>query len=88
MRMLKAGEEKFSKIFFLFSHFIHNFVVECFMKNCLMKQLKKVRSMAKKQLTELVNKLKKAGIKASLTKPKSNYLLTLQQIGKCPSSVN
>ncbi|TWE06006.1 hypothetical protein FB550_10221 [Neobacillus bataviensis] len=36
--------------------------------------------MAKKQLTELVNKLKKAGIKASLTKPKSTYLLTLQQI--------
>jgi pyridoxine 5'-phosphate synthase PdxJ len=44
--------------------------------------------MAKKQLTELVNKLKKAGIKVSLTKPKSNYLMTLQQIAKCPSSVN
>ncbi|MDP4084935.1 MAG: hypothetical protein Q8934_10010 [Bacillota bacterium] len=44
--------------------------------------------MAKKQISELVNKLKKAGIKASLTKPKSNYLLSLQQIKKCPSSLN
>ncbi len=44
--------------------------------------------MAKKQLTELVNRLKKAGIKASLTKPKSNYLLSLQQLKKYPSSVN
>lgn len=44
--------------------------------------------MAKKQLAEIVNKLKKAGIKASLTKPKSNYLLSLQQIKKFPSSVN
>ncbi|MEH6994880.1 hypothetical protein V7075_19565 [Neobacillus drentensis] len=44
--------------------------------------------MSKKQLTELVNKLKQAGIKASLTKPKSNYLLSLQQIKKIPSSVN
>jgi hypothetical protein len=54
-----------------------------------MKQVKEgVRNMAKNQLTELVNKLKKAGIKASLTKPKSNYLLSLQQIKKYPSSVN
>jgi len=44
--------------------------------------------MAKKQLTELVNKLKSAGIKASLTKPKSNYLLILKQNKKFPSSVN
>ncbi|MDF2855063.1 MAG: hypothetical protein K0Q87_914 [Neobacillus sp.] len=44
--------------------------------------------MAKKQLSELVNKLKQAGIKASLTKPKSNYLLSLQQIKNYPSSVN
>ncbi len=44
--------------------------------------------MAKKQLTDLVNKLKKAGIKVSLTKPKSNYLLSLQQLKKFPSSVN
>ncbi|MDQ6599253.1 MULTISPECIES: hypothetical protein [Bacillaceae] len=44
--------------------------------------------MAKKQLTEFVNKLKKAGIKVSLTKPKSNYLLSLQQIKRYPSSVN
>ncbi|MEH7108421.1 MULTISPECIES: hypothetical protein [Bacillaceae] len=44
--------------------------------------------MAQKQLAELVNKLKKAGIKASLTKPKSNYLLPLQPIKKYPSSVN
>ncbi|MED4204026.1 hypothetical protein [Neobacillus mesonae] len=44
--------------------------------------------MAKKQLAELVNKLKKAGIKASLTKPKSNYLLSLQELRKYPSSVN
>ncbi len=44
--------------------------------------------MARKQLTELVAKLKQAGIKASLTKPKSNYLLSLQQLKKYPSSVN
>jgi hypothetical protein len=44
--------------------------------------------MARKQLTELVNKLKQAGIKVSLTKPKSNYLLSLQKIKKYPSSVN
>ncbi|WP_285879564.1 hypothetical protein [Neobacillus mesonae] len=44
--------------------------------------------MAKKQLTELVNKLKEAGIKASLTKPKSNYHLSLQQLKNYPSSVN
>jgi hypothetical protein len=44
--------------------------------------------MARKQLTDLVNKLKQAGIKASLTKPKSDYLLPLQQIKKLPSSVN
>lgn len=43
--------------------------------------------MAKKQITELVNKLKEAGIKASLTKPKSK-LLSLQQIKNFPSSVN
>ncbi|WP_264757799.1 hypothetical protein [Neobacillus dielmonensis] len=43
--------------------------------------------MAKKQLSELVNKLKKAGIKASLTKPKSNYHLSLLQL-KTPTSVN
>ncbi|WP_462411862.1 hypothetical protein [Neobacillus sp. Marseille-QA0830] len=43
--------------------------------------------MAKKQLSELVNKLKKAGIKASLTKPKSHYDLSLLQL-KTPSSVN
>ena len=44
--------------------------------------------MAKKQIAELVSKLKKAGIKASLTKPKSNYLLSLQQIKKCPPTMN
>jgi tRNA G26 N,N-dimethylase Trm1 len=49
---------------------------------------KKVENMSKKQISELVNKLKNAGIKASLTKPKSNYLLTLQQLKKCHTSVN
>jgi hypothetical protein len=44
--------------------------------------------MAKKQISELVIKLKKAGIKASLTKPKSNYLLSLQQHKNCTSSIN
>ncbi|SFA91296.1 MULTISPECIES: hypothetical protein [unclassified Bacillus (in: firmicutes)] len=44
--------------------------------------------MAKKHLSDLVSKLKEAGIKASLTKPKSNYLLPLQQMKKMPSSVN
>ncbi|MCD4838780.1 MULTISPECIES: hypothetical protein [Neobacillus] len=42
--------------------------------------------MAKKQLIELVNKLKKAGIKVSLTKPKSNYHLSLKQINQYPKS--
>ncbi|MDP4163274.1 MAG: hypothetical protein Q8906_15835 [Bacillota bacterium] len=42
--------------------------------------------MAKKQISELVNKLKDAGIKASLTKPKSNYLLSLQQLKNYPTS--
>lgn len=40
--------------------------------------------MAKKQISDLVSSLKKAGIKVSLTKPKSNYLLSLQQIQNCP----
>jgi hypothetical protein len=44
--------------------------------------------MAKKQISELVNQLKKAGIKASVTKPKSNYLLSLQKIKNCTSSIN
>ncbi|WP_256233925.1 hypothetical protein [Bacillus sp. EB600] len=44
--------------------------------------------MAKKQISELVNKLKKAGIKASLTKPKSNYLLSLQQSKNCTTTLN
>jgi predicted peroxiredoxin len=66
------------------SHFVHIFSVKLF----LSKAKKKVECMAKKQISELVNKLKKAGIKASLTKPKSNYLLSLQHIKKCPSSVN
>ncbi|WP_268872901.1 hypothetical protein [Neobacillus fumarioli] len=44
--------------------------------------------MAKKQLLDLVNKLKNAGIKVSLTKPKSDYHLPLQPIKKYPSSVN
>lgn len=43
--------------------------------------------MAKKQLSELVAKLKEAGIKASLTKPKSE-LLSLEQMKNFPSSVN
>ncbi|WP_275940678.1 hypothetical protein [Neobacillus terrae] len=41
--------------------------------------------MAKKPISDLVNKLKKAGIKASLTKPKSNYLLSLQQLKNNPT---
>lgn len=52
------------------------------------KEIKRVKWMAKNQIAELVNKLKKAGIKASLTKPKSNYLLSLQKINNFPSSVN
>jgi hypothetical protein len=79
-------QKNFQKIFFVFTLYSY-FCCRIVLRS--KKQLKRVRrSMAKKQLTELVNKLKKAGIKASLTKPKSNYLLSLQQIRKYPSSVN
>ncbi|WML53722.1 hypothetical protein RCG17_03325 [Neobacillus sp. PS3-12] len=44
--------------------------------------------MAKKQISELVVKLKKAGIKVSLTKPKSKYLLSLNQSKNCTSTIN
>lgn len=35
--------------------------------------------MAKKQLIELVDRLKKSGIQASITKPRSKTLIVLQQ---------
>jgi hypothetical protein len=35
--------------------------------------------MAKKQLIDFVSKLKEAGINASLTKPRSQFLLPFQQ---------
>ncbi|AGX04364.1 MULTISPECIES: hypothetical protein [Bacillaceae] len=44
--------------------------------------------MAKKQLVDLVNRLKKSGIKISFTKPKSDYLLHINQAGKISSSTN
>lgn len=44
--------------------------------------------MAKKKITELVKKLRESGIKASITKPKSDYLSNLQHLSKAPSSVN
>ncbi|WP_275670699.1 hypothetical protein [Neobacillus notoginsengisoli] len=44
--------------------------------------------MAKQKITELVKKLRDSGIKASLTKPKADYLSNLQHLSKTPSSVN
>ncbi|WP_281272308.1 MULTISPECIES: hypothetical protein [Neobacillus] len=44
--------------------------------------------MAKQKITELVKKLRKSGIKASITKPKADYLSNLQHLNKTPSSVN
>ena len=35
--------------------------------------------MAKEELIELVNRLKKAGIKISFTKPKSHYIFLLEK---------
>ncbi|MDQ0268440.1 hypothetical protein [Cytobacillus purgationiresistens] len=42
--------------------------------------------MAKKQLVDLVNRLKKAGIKVSLTKPRS--LMSIQPPKPIPSASN
>lgn len=42
--------------------------------------------MAKKQLVELVNKMKKSGIKISFTKPKSQYLVPIKQSNNFTSS--
>ena len=41
--------------------------------------------MAKMQLINFVNKLKESGINASLTKPRSQLLLPLQQHKNTPS---
>jgi len=44
--------------------------------------------MAKKQLVDLVNKMKNSGIKISFTKPKSQFLVPLQQSSKLTSSTS
>lgn len=44
--------------------------------------------MPKKQLIDLVTKLKSAGIKVSFTKPRPKSLLTLQQSKKLSSYTN
>ncbi|WP_445487107.1 hypothetical protein [Niallia sp. 03133] len=41
--------------------------------------------MAKKQLVDLVNRMKKSGIKISFTKPKSQYIVPIQQNNKLTS---
>ena len=44
--------------------------------------------MAKEELIELVNRLKKAGIKISFTKPKSHYIFLLEKEEKLSSPAN
>ncbi|WP_275950861.1 hypothetical protein [Cytobacillus citreus] len=44
--------------------------------------------MAKKQLVELVNRLKKAGINVSFTKPRSKMLIAFPQNKSLSSSTN
>lgn len=40
-------------------------------------------TMSKKKMIDFVNKLKQSGIKVSLTKPKSNYHLSILANHKC-----
>ncbi|MFT8323672.1 MAG: hypothetical protein ABF649_22805, partial [Bacillus sp. (in: firmicutes)] len=49
---------------------------------------KGVGIMSKKQLVDLVNKMKKSGIKISFTKPKSQYIVPIQQNNKLTSSTS
>lgn len=44
--------------------------------------------MAKQQLIDLVNQLKKSGINISFTKPKSAFLQIIQQAEKLSPSAN
>lgn len=44
--------------------------------------------MAKKQLVELVNSLKKSGIQISFTKPRSQAILSLNPTKTMPSPSN
>ncbi|WP_302053217.1 hypothetical protein [Bacillus sp. FJAT-29790] len=44
--------------------------------------------MAKKQLVELVNRLKKAGINVSFTKPRSKMLIAFPQNKRLSSTTN
>ncbi|MEK3990680.1 MULTISPECIES: hypothetical protein [Robertmurraya] len=44
--------------------------------------------MAKKQLIDLVNRLKGSGIKVSFSKPRPKSILLLQQQAKLSSSTN
>ncbi|MDE5051908.1 hypothetical protein NDK25_05705 [Niallia taxi] len=42
--------------------------------------------MARKQLVDLVNKMKKSGIKISFTKPRSHLIVPIRQSTKLKSS--
>ncbi|WP_275670908.1 hypothetical protein [Bacillus mesophilum] len=44
--------------------------------------------MAKKQLVELVNRLKKSGIKVSFTKPRTQAILSLHASKTLPTASN
>ncbi|KAF0822883.1 MULTISPECIES: hypothetical protein [Bacillaceae] len=44
--------------------------------------------MAKKQLVDLVNRLKKSGIKVSFSKPRSKTLILINQNKNLSSSAN
>ncbi|MBP2239763.1 hypothetical protein J2Z40_000316 [Cytobacillus eiseniae] len=44
--------------------------------------------MAKKQLVELVNRLKQAGINVSFTKPRSKMIITLPQSKRLTTTTN
>jgi hypothetical protein len=52
------------------------------------RQDKGVFIVAKKQLVDLVNRLKKAGINVSFTKPRSKMLLALPQNKRLSSTTN
>ncbi len=49
---------------------------------------KGVVNMAKKQLVDLVNKMKKSGIKISFTKPRSQFSVAIQQNNKLTTTTH
>jgi len=68
--------------------FVHSFFI-FFMYNINHTGREKgVFQMAKKQLVDLVNRLKKSGIKVSFSKPRSKTLILINQNKNLSSSAN